>query len=139
MKTLLIVAAIYLGLVAPVHRATAADSSAPSVAAQTSRDRGVTVIVTPINLARDAATWEFKVVLDTHSQELSEDLQRSAVLVSADGRQQQPIAWVGAPAGGHHREGILRFAAITPAPEALELRLQRPNEAAARTFRWQLR
>lgn len=105
---------------------------------QKSTERGVTVAVTPVTLSLDVKTWEFKVVLDSHSQELSDDLQRTAVLVAADGREQQP-AWDGAPPGGHHREGVLRFVAVSPASEAVELRIQRPNEGAARTFRWQLR
>lgn len=97
---------------------------------------GVTVKVTPRVTAGDAATWVFAVVLDTHSQELSDDLLRTTVLVTDDGRELQPSAWKGAGPGSHHREGSLEFTAPSPAPKAFALRMQRPGEAEARVFRF---
>jgi hypothetical protein len=40
--------------------------------------------------------WEFKIVLDTHSRDLSDDLMKTAMLVSDAGRSHLPVAWVGA-------------------------------------------
>ncbi|OGB25494.1 MAG: hypothetical protein A3I66_16060 [Burkholderiales bacterium RIFCSPLOWO2_02_FULL_57_36] len=98
---------------------------------------GVTIKVTPKSL--NAETWEFNVVFDTHSQELKDDLLKSAVLVDAAGTQISPIDWKGAPPGGHHREGVLRFNVPAPAPSAFELRFVRPGEQKPRSFKWTLK
>ena len=100
---------------------------------------GVTVAVTPGDLAAAAKIWDFAVVLDTHSQELSDDLVQNALLVDDKGRSFKPLAWDGAAPGGHHRKGVLRFDPIAPRPQAVELRIRRPGEAKARTFRWELK
>ena len=110
--------------------------SAAELAPQKSTERSVTVAVTPNLNAQDS--WTFKVVLDTHSQELKDDLPAAAVLVDPAGRQYRPIAWEGPPPGGHHREGVLRFAPISPRPDFVELQIQRPGEGAPRAFKWQL-
>ena len=115
----------------------------PAVAAELGTlkhsDRGVTVTVTPQNLAVGAKTWEFKVVLDTHTQDLSDDLTKSATLLDASGGQYAPVSWAGAAPGGHHREGVLGFMPISPHPPSVELRIKRPSEAVPRSFRWELR
>ena len=100
---------------------------------------GVTVKVTPKDVAPGSATWTFVVVLDTHSQDLSDDLVKSSVLLDAQGVRYAPLAWEGAPPGGHHREGVLRFKTPTPAPQAIELQIRRPGESAPRSFRWTLK
>jgi hypothetical protein len=114
----------------------------PAVAAeldaQKSTDRGVTVAVTPQSLADDAGSWDFKIVLDTHSADLNDDLTKSAVLVDGGGKRYMPVAWDGAGPGGHHREGVLRFKPISPRPQSVELQIARNGEAAPRAFRWQL-
>ncbi len=114
-------------------------ASARELAQQTSRDRGVTVRVKPIDTSASAKLWAFEVVLETHSQELSDDLARAATLSGAGGAQQAPTSWEGDPPGGHHRKGVLRFVPIVPAPDAVELRIQRSGETAPRSFRWQLK
>jgi hypothetical protein len=116
----------------------AAPASGAELNVQKSTERGVTVSVTPITLSRNAGTWDFKVVLDTHREELSDDVQRTAVLIAPNGTTYKSTAWKGAPPGGHHREGVLRFAAIEPSPASIELQIQRPTESTPRSFRWQL-
>lgn len=120
-------------LVAAAFAATAAE-----LATQKNSDRGVTVAVTPQNVSGDATTWDFKIVLDTHSQTLSDDLSKSSVLFDGAGTRHAPVAWDGAAPGGHHREGVLRFKPILPRPPAIELQITRTGEAAPRSFRWQL-
>lgn len=110
----------------------------PAPAPVTSTARGVTVKITPERLAGDADVWTFAVVLDTHSQDLADDLVNTVVLVTSDGREVKPTAWTGQPAGGHHREGKLQFPAPKPAPKAIELRMRRVGETEPRSFRWQL-
>lgn len=126
-------------LVAVAAFAIAGAAGAAELEARTSSAAGVTVKVTPKDVAPGAATWAFVVVLDTHSRDLSDDLVKGSVLVDARGTRYAPIAWEGAPPGGHHREGVLRFKALGPAPGAFELQIRRPGESAARVFRWNLK
>jgi hypothetical protein len=114
-------------------------AAAAELSAQKSSERGVTVAVTPLNVSADAKTWDFKIVLDTHSQDLSDDLLKTAVLLDGTGTRHAPVAWEGAAPGGHHREGVLRFKPVTPQPAAIELRITRPGEPGPRSFRWQLK
>jgi hypothetical protein len=127
------VLALAWGLAIP-HGAAQGDSTT----VLTSAVGGVTVKVTTRNMAPDADIWSFAIVLDTHSQDLSDDLLSSAVLITDDGRELKPVAWKGAPPGGHHREGSLEFAAPKPRPKAVELKIRRAGENEPRTFRWQL-
>jgi len=114
-------------------------AASAELATQKSSERGVTVAVTPQDLSSNAKTWEFKIVLDTHSGDLSDDLLKTAVLLDGTGTRHVPVAWDGAAPGGHHREGVLRFKAVSPQPQAIELRIARPGEPGPRLFRWQLR
>lgn len=103
-------------------------------AAQSSAENGVTIKVTPKSVGA-ASGLEFAVVFDTHSEQLDDDLVQSTVLL-VDGKELRPQSWMGAGPGGHHREGVLKFAALPPTSQAVELRIQRTSEAAARVFRW---
>lgn len=101
----------------------------------TTNEASVAVKVTPRML--EGAVWEFEVAFDTHTQELEDDLLKSATLVAADGSAVPPLEWKGAPPGGHHRSGVLRFAAPSPEPRVIELRIARAGESKPRTFRWE--
>lgn len=105
-----------------------------ALAAQSTAARGVTVKVTPQSLS--PAGWEFAVVLDTHSEDLKDDLEKTAVLV-VNGEELRPVQWQGAPAGGHHRQGVLRFPAPATQAGVVELKLARPGEATPRVYRWE--
>ena len=96
---------------------------------------GVTITVTPRELA--GPTWEFQVVLETHSQDLKDDLVKSATLLTG-GQKIAPIAWQGDPPGGHHRKGVLRFDAPAKTPSGLELHIARPGESKPRVLRWEI-
>jgi hypothetical protein len=117
----------------------AAGAAQAQFATQKSSANGVTVAVTPMNLGADAKTWDFTVVLDTHTQDLADDLVKSAVLLDDKGNQFKALAWEGAGPGGHHRKGVLKFNPVAPPPQAIELRISRPGEAKARIFRWGLK
>ena len=120
----------------------AAMALAPAAAAelgmQKNSQSGVTVDVTPADLSAGAKRWDFKLVLDTHSQELNDDLIRTAVLLDPSANSYLPVAWEGAGPGAHHREGVLRFKPIVPRPASVELRIQRAGETTPRSFRWAL-
>ena len=112
-------------------------TAAPALPPQTSSQSGVTVKITPRTLA--AGTWEFEVVFDTHRQELTDDLEKTAVLVSDARASHSPLQWQGDPPGGHHRKGVLEFKPVSPMPAAIELQIKRNGETAPRLFRWQLK
>lgn len=105
-------------------------------AAQSSNVAGVKITVVPEGFPRDATTWDFAVTLETHTQDLDDNLVESATLL-ADGTPHRPLGWEGSPPGGHHRKGILRFTSVTPLPPAVELQIRRKAEPAPRVFRWQ--
>jgi hypothetical protein len=105
-------------------------------AAQSNAAGGVTVTATPRDFS--AAVWEFELVFNTHTQALNDEPAKAATLL-AGGNVAKPIEWRGDPPGGHHRKGVLLFKPITPLPQAVELRLERPGESAPRVFRWQLK
>lgn len=113
--------------------------TAAELAPRSSNAAGVKVVVTPKRIAADAAAWEFAVALDTHSQDLGDDLLKTAVLVDAQGGRHAPLAWQGAPPGGHHREGVLRFKGLGAMPDAIEMQILRSGEATPRSFHWKLK
>ncbi len=117
--------------------------SATGVLAQletrTSTAGGVTLKVTPKVVASDAAAWEFAVVLDTHTQDISDDLSKVASILDANGARRSPTSWQGDGPGGHHREGVLRFEPLRPRPAVIELQVERPGESTPRSFRWELK
>jgi hypothetical protein len=107
-------------------------------APQISNERGVKVTVTLQNTPNEAKAWDFEVVLETHTKTLNDDLAKSSVLI-ADGRQYLPVGWEGAPPGGHHRKGLLRFKAIAPQLRTLELQIRLAGDATPRSFKWLLK
>ena len=110
-------------------------AAAQGLAAQSSSAAGVTVKATPRMLSGGA--WEFEIVFDTHTQALNDDLLKTASL-RADGKPFAASGWHGDPPGGHHRKGVLKFAASNPPAQEIELRITRPGEPKPRSFRWQL-
>ena len=108
-----ILAATLGALIAPL--AALAQTSADTAATRASSDRGVTAKMAPKLTGSTDKRWEFAIVLDSHSVGLSDDLMQSASLTTNDGRTLKPVSRTGAPAGGHHREGVLAFE--VPAPQ----------------------
>ena len=124
-----------LGVVGIIAASNAAE---PGYAPQISNERGVKVTVTLQNILSEAKTWNFQLVLETHTQDLNDDLAKSAVLI-ADGKQYLPLGWEGAPPGGHHRKGVLRFKAVSPQPQSMELQIRLAGDTAQRSFKWLLK
>jgi hypothetical protein len=122
--------------------ATSAFFCAPDVVAaelryapQISNERGIKITVILQSIRNDAKTWDVEVTLETHTQSLSDDLAKSAVLI-ADGKQYTPLSWEGAPPGGHHRKGKLHFKVIVPQPRSMELQIRLTGDTAPRSFQW---
>lgn len=115
---------------------TLAQASPVASAPHASTEGGVTVKVTPTTVGKPGQAWEFKLVFDTHSSELTDDVVKGATLTLADGRKLKPVRWTGPGPGGHHREGLLSFDVGDAPAGAVELSIARPGEAAPRIFRW---
>jgi len=107
-------------------------------APQASNEREVKVTAALQDTSSVAKTWDVEVVLETHTKALNDDLAKSAVLI-ADGKQYTPSEWKGAPPGGHHRKGTLRFKAIVPRPAAVELQIRLSGDPSPRSFKWLLK
>src|SRR3989338_7325602 len=107
-------------------------------APQVSNEREIKVTATLQNIPSEAKTWDFEVTLETHTKALGDDLTKSSVLI-ADGKQYLPVGWEGAPPGGHHRKGLLRFKAIAPQPRSMELQIRLAGDTAQRSFKWLLK
>jgi len=112
---------------------------AAELTSRSSESGGVTIAVKPVDVSAAAANWSFQVSLRSQSQDLRDDLVRTAFIVDRAGKKREsPIGWEGDSAGGRQRKGVLRFKALAPLPTAIELRIQRAGEKAPRTFRWDL-
>jgi hypothetical protein len=107
-------------------------------APQLSNEREIKVTATLQHIANDAKTWDFEVVLETHTQALQDDLSKSAVLI-VDGKQYLPLSWEGAPPGGHHRKGRLHFRAPAAQPASVELQIRLASDPSPRSFKWPLK
>lgn len=107
-------------------------------APQVNNQREIKVTATLQNIPNDAKTWDFEVVIETHTQALNDDPLKVSVLI-VDGKQYLPLAWKGAPPGGHHRKGTLHFKAISPQPAAVELQIRLAGEPSPRSFKWLLK
>lgn len=111
----------------------------PAVITQKSLVNGVTVAVTAGNLGPEATIWDFAVVLRAGNKRiLTDDILRSAVLVDPQGRQYKALAWEGAASERGHLAGVLKFVAMAPRPDSIELRIIRPGERKPRSFSWLL-
>ncbi len=107
-------------------------------APQVSNEREIKVTAMLQKMPSTAKTWDFEMVLETHTKALNDDLAKSAVLI-ADGKQYQPLGWEGAPPGGHHRKGKLSFKALAPSPETVELQIRLASDPSPRSFKWLLK
>jgi len=104
---------------------------------KTDDQASVTVVVTPLDVSPQSATWKFDIGISTHSVELDQDMTKIVVLVDDKGKEYAPIKWEG-PTGSHHREGVLSFNPITPAPKSIELKISGVG-SVLRSFSWDLK
>lgn len=107
-------------------------------APQVSNEREIKVTTTLQKIPNEAKTWDFEVVMETHTKALNDDLAKSSLLI-AGGKQYLPLGWEGAPPGGHHRKGKLHFKALAPQPQSVELQIRLSGDASPRSFKWLLK
>ena len=99
--------------------------------------------ITPLNLDAPTDTFEFDVVMTTHSIDLIMDLATLATLTTDTGVSVESSLW-DAPLGGHHVEGKLIFPTTKDGKPILEgatkLTLTIINvDAPTRIFEWELK
>lgn len=116
----------------------AINPASSSLETKESSEGPVTVAVTPGSLEGGLTGWDFDITLNTHSEELSEDLVAVSQLIDDHGKSYKPTAWEGAPPGGHHRQGILKFNSISPKPKSIELKVKNVGGITERSFKWGL-
>src|SRR3989338_11253671 len=122
-----------------VIRIIAASNAAElGYAPQISNEREIKVTAILQMISNEAKTWDFEVVMVTHTKALNYDMVKSALLI-AGGKQYLPLGWEGAPPGGHHRKGVLRFKAIAPPPASVELQIRLASDPSPRSFKWLLK
>ena len=121
------------------------ESASPSNDSATRADQQGAIIVeiTPLNLDSSTDTFEFDVVLTTHSIDLSMDLATLSTLATDTGLSVESTLW-DAPLGGHHVAGKLIFPATKDGKSILEgaskLTLTITNvDAPSRVFEWELK
>jgi hypothetical protein len=156
MKRILLPVFLILSLTLAACSATAAqddpqpdsvsgDSSSPSTdsAMRIDQQGAIIIEITPLNLDSPTDTYEFDVVLTTHSIDLSMDLATLSTLTTDTGVSVESTLW-DAPRGGHHVEGKLIFPANKDGKSILEgatkLTLTIINvDAPTRIFEWELK
>jgi hypothetical protein len=109
---------------------------AAAAAQQTSNEGGVVVRVTPGRFAPEAATWDFEVVFETHTVQLTGDPAQFTVLLDPQKQAHAPLRWDGDPPGSHHRKGVLRFKPLRPAPASVTLKIRGVGGVPERAFTW---
>ena len=123
-------------------QATSASSTTNSktesaFAAQTVEGGSVAVKVTPLKM-EPTAPLEFEIAMDTHSVDLADDMMKAVVLRDDSGMEFTPSAWEGPGAGGHHREGKIKFAPLTMNTKSLTLVVKNVAGVPERAFRWEM-
>lgn len=107
-------------------------------------DQGAIIFeVTPLDLNQPAESFEFNIVLTTHSIDLIMDLATTATLTTDTGVSVNSTLW-DAPRGGHHVEGRLIFPANVNGKSLLDgatkITLTITDvDVPTRIFEWQLK
>src|SRR3989344_2269168 len=100
---------------------------------KTASEGGITIAVTPQML--DETEFRFRITLDTHAGELDADLAQVSTLIDDQGRIYKPSSWEGDLPGGHHREGMITFNQIIPAPKSVGLKIKNIGGVPERSFK----
>ena len=102
---------------------------------KSNRENRVHVDVKPVQLS-PGLTAKFEVRMNTHSEELGEDMVAVSSLKDNNGRVYQPTAWRGSGPGGHHRKGVLEFPELEKDAESITLIIKKVANVPERTFEW---
>ncbi len=95
-----------------------------------SNENNVEFQVTPLNPS------QFQIEINTHSVDLDFDLKEISKLYDDIGNSYKPLKWEGSEPGGHHRNGILKFASINKNAKSIKLVI---NYGIERVFNWNIK
>ena len=112
-------------------------SEAMAYPSKSSRERGVSVNVRPVQLMPGQPA-KFEVRLNTHSANLNQEMVAVSRLRDDQGRVYDPVSWQGAPPGGHHRMGVLEFPTLKGNPKKVSLIIWDIAKVPERIFEWQM-
>lgn len=115
----------------------AAVQSIQPLSAQTVSGGGVAVTVKPLVLTPGQPA-AFDIAMNSHSVEIVEDMLAATVLRDGAGRQFGAEAWDGSGPGGHHREGVIRFAPLPNELREVVVIVSGVANVPERAFRWLL-
>lgn len=130
-----VIAAIVIAVVATRDDGGGADDTASSPFATRTAEAGEVTVEATLGRLDDGGAAA-QLVFDTHSVELDLDVAAGATL-TVGGTAWPTQGWDGDGAGGHHREGELRFAAAGPVDGDVTLTITGLSEPV--TFRWPAR
>lgn len=116
---------------------SASQSRGAGLETKSNEGGGVTVDVKPAAL-EVGQPLAFDIAMNTHSVDLSDDMTKITVLRDDAGKEYKPTAWEDSEAGGHHREGTLKFAPLTTKPRYVEVVIKGLAKVPERVFRWDL-
>lgn len=97
----------------------------------------VTYKITPTSLSKSSSSWDFKIVLDTHTGSLDQDLVSQVRLSDEKGSEYQVAKWEGDPPGGHHREGVLKFQSLGSDVASITLKINPGENMKETSFTWE--
>lgn len=97
----------------------------------------VTVTVKP-KILKAGEKPIFEVEFNTHSVDLSFDIEKLSFLTNDKGKTSNQSVWNGSPPGGHHRSGTLAFTEILSEGKFVELVIKDVAGIPKRSFKWQL-
>ncbi|MBI4128231.1 MAG: hypothetical protein HY459_04130 [Parcubacteria group bacterium] len=103
--------------------------------AQTDDQGEVEITATPTVTDKDT---RLAISLNTHSQELDEDITVASVLFDGNGNRYQALRWEGDPPSGHHRAGELIFPPLLGETRSIRLIISGIGGVPERTFLWNL-
>lgn len=105
----------------------------------TNDEGGVEVSVTPNSLDSINSEWTFAVSINNHVIAIENDMTKSAEIFDDAGKSYAPKSWTGDAPGGHHVNGTLTFAAISPRPSKLILKMFKVGNVPERVFSWDVK
>ncbi len=109
-----------------------------SYPAQKITGNGVTIVVTPVQLAPGPEAATFAVTVNTHAVDLDYDLTELATLQLDEAAPLASIAWDGGQ-GGHHLSGTLTFPNVDIAgAKILKIIIREVADVPTWAFAWQL-
>ncbi len=105
---------------------------------KSNKQNRVRVDVRPVQLVPGKPA-RFEIRMNTHSEELSQDLLAVVTLKDNKGREYQATNWKGSPPGGHHLSGVLEFPELDGNPESITLVIRLIADGPDRAFKWSVK